>query len=375
MPATTVSRRFVFFGSLAAAAAGRAQVQESEIRVAFIGTGGRGGSLMRSTLAQPSVKVAAVCDIKPDRLDRAATLTARDKPKTVREWREVLAMPDVDAVYIATPCDLHAEMAVAALEAGKHVYCEKPVGIHAAEIGWLWTVARKSAKVFQAGQQLRSLAYRAELVEKIREGAIGEVMMVKAQRHSAQDLAHDGTSADWFFDAKRSGDVLVEQSVHNLDQINWLTGSRPALAAGFGGVMKWKNQPPGRTSMDGYTLSYEYANGVKVSYTNVFFHAAGLPGGGAYTYLYGTKGSLDADTCLFYPDARKAEPVQLVAKADPPENMNEKHVRAFLDAIRGKGKPPAGIEEGAVGALTAILGREAIYQKRVTSWAELGVPI
>lgn len=375
MRSSTVSRRFVFFGSLAAAAAGRAQVQESEIRVAFIGTGGRGGSLMRSALAQSSTKVAAVCDIKPDRLDRAATLTARDKPKTVREWRDVLAMADVDAVYIATPCDLHVEMAIAALEAGKHVYCEKPIGIHAAEIGRLVGVARKSNKVFTVGQQMRSLSYRAVLVEKIREGAIGEVMMVKAQRHSTQDLSHDGSSSDWFFNAARSGDVLVEQSVHNLDQCNWLLGSRPEYAAGFGGVLKWKNQPPGRTSMDGYTLSYEYANGVKLSYTNVFFHAAGLPGGGAYTYIYGTKGSLDCDTCLFYPDARKAEPVKLVEKDGPPENTNEKHVRAFHDAIRGKGKPPAGIEEGAIGALTAIMGREAIYQKRVMSWDGLGVTI
>lgn len=375
MSSPSVSRRFVFLGSLAAAAAGKVQAQESEVRVAFIGTGGRGGSLMRSTLAQPAVKVMAVCDIKPDRLDRAATMTARDKPKTVREWKGVLAMADVDAVYIATPCDLHVEMAVAALEAGKHVYCEKPIGIHAAEIGRLVEAARKSDRVFVAGQQMRSLSHRAALVERVREGLIGDVMMVKAQRHSTSDLSHDGTSADWFFDAKRSGDVLVEQSVHNLDQINWLLGSRPAFASGFGGVLKWKNQPPGRTSMDGYTLSYEYENGVKVSYTNVFFHPAGLPGGGAYTYLYGTKGALDCDSCLFYPEGRGAQPIEAAKKPDQQENSNEKHIRAFLDQIRGIGKAPAGIEEGAIGALTAILGRESIYNKRVMRWVDLGVKI
>lgn len=371
----TVSRRYVFLGSLAAAAASRVHAQESEIRTAFIGTGGRGGSLLRSTLAAPSAKVMAVCDIKADRLDKAATLAARDKPKTVREWKELLAMPDVDAVYIATPCDLHVEMSIAALEAGKHVYCEKPIGIQPAEIGRLLEAARKSSKVFVTGQQMRSLTYRAALAEKIREGLVGEVMMVKAQRHSSNDLNHEGGSSDWFFNAKRSGDVLVEQSVHNLDQINWLIGSRPALASGFGGVLKWKNQPPGRTSMDGYTLSYEYANGVKVSYTNVFFHPAGLPGGGAYTYIYGTKGALDCDSCLFYPEARGAEPIQAAVKPDPAENMNEKHVKAFLDQIRGKGKAPAGIEEGAIGALSAILGRESIYHKRVMRWVDLGVNI
>ncbi|MBE7542670.1 MAG: Gfo/Idh/MocA family oxidoreductase [Bryobacteraceae bacterium] len=375
MSSPSVTRRHVFLGSLAAAAASKVQAQESEIRVAFIGTGGRGGSLIRSTLAQPAAKVMAVCDLKGDRLDRAATTTARDKPKTTRDWKEVLSMADVDAVYIATPCDLHVEMAIAALEAGKHVYCEKPIGIQPAEIGRLLEVARKSSKVFVTGQQMRSLTYRAALVEKIREGLLGEVMMVKAQRHSSDDLNHQGGSSDWFFDARRSGDVLVEQSVHNLDQINWLIGSRPAFASGFGGVMKWKDQPPGRSSMDGYTLSYEYANGVKVSYTNVFFHPAGLPGGGAYTYIYGTKGALDCDSCLFYPEGRGAQPIEAAKKPEPRENMDQKHVQAFLDQIRGKGKAPAGIEEGATGALTAILGREAIYNKRVMRWVDLGVNI
>jgi myo-inositol 2-dehydrogenase / D-chiro-inositol 1-dehydrogenase len=375
MSSPSVTRRHVFLGTLAAAAVSKVQAQESEIRVAFIGTGGRGGSLIRSTLAQPAAKVMAVCDLKGDRLDRAATTTARDKPKTTRDWKEVLSMADVDAVYIATPCDLHVEMSIAALQAGKHVYCEKPIGIQPAEIGRLLEVARKSSKVFVTGQQMRSLTYRAALVEKIREGLLGEVMMVKAQRHSSDDLNHKGGSSDWFFDASRSGDVLVEQSVHNLDQINWLIGSRPAFASGFGGVMKWKDQPPGRSSMDGYTLSYEYLNGVKVSYTNVFFHPAGLPGGGAYTYIYGTKGALDCDSCLFYPEARGAQPIEAAKKPEPRENMDQKHVQAFLDQIRGKGKAPAGIEEGATGALTAILGREAIYNKRVMRWVDLGVNI
>jgi myo-inositol 2-dehydrogenase / D-chiro-inositol 1-dehydrogenase len=375
MSSLSVSRRHVFLGSLAAAAATRVHAQQSEIRTAFIGTGGRGGSLLRSTLAAPAAKVMAVCDIKADRLDRAATVAARDKPKTVRDWKEVLAMPDVDAVYIATPCDLHVEMSIAALAAGKHVYCEKPIGIQPAEIGRLLEAARKSDRVFVTGQQMRSLTYRAALVEKIREGLIGDVMMVKAQRHSSGDLNHEGGSSDWFFDARRSGDVLVEQSVHNLDQINWLVGARPVFASGFGGVLKWKNQPPGRTSMDGYTLSYEYQNGIMVSYTNVFFHPAGLPGGGAYTYLYGTKGALDCDSCMFYPEGRGAQPVEVVQKPSPAENMNEKHVQAFLDQIRGTGKAPAGIEEGVIGALTAILGRESIYHKRVMRWVDLGVKI
>ena len=71
----------------------------------------------------------ALCDIKPDRLDKAATAAARDNPATYADWRQLIERKDVDAVFIATPPYLHSEMAVAALQAGKHVYCEKPLGI------------------------------------------------------------------------------------------------------------------------------------------------------------------------------------------------------------------------------------------------------
>ena len=67
------------------------------------------------------------------------------------------------------------------------------------------------------------------------------------------------SSAEWFFNAKRSGDVIVEMAVHNLDLCNWAVRSRPERAAGFGGNLLWKNDPPGRTqTWIGYTLSYEY---------------------------------------------------------------------------------------------------------------------
>jgi predicted dehydrogenase len=337
---------------------------------AMIGVGNRGAYVMRSVLEQPGVKVAALCDIKPDRLDKAASAAARDNPKTYTDWRKLLADRSVNAVHISTPCDLHVEMAIAALEAGKHVYCEKPVGITPESIARLVKVARASNRVFQVGQQLRSNTRLKKTIEAIAGGIAGKVVMIKAQRHANDDLAHDGPSADWFFDAKRSGDVIVEMSVHNLDVCNWVAGSRPARASGFGGALVWPNQPPGRTNMDGYTLSYEYDNGVLLSFSQVFFHARGMPGSGQYWYVYGTKGSVDLDKSMFYPLERGAQPMEIAAPTE--EKLDMQHVSAFYDAIR-KGTPvAASIEVGAVGAMTAVIGREAIYRKRMVSWADLG---
>jgi predicted dehydrogenase len=360
-------------GSLAAAGGRAARAQSAgTIGAGVIGTGNRGSADLASVLAQPEAKVVALCDIKPDRLDKAATAAAAHKPATYKDYHELLARKDIDAVVIATPCDLHVEMAIAALKAGKHVYCEKPAGIDPSSIQRLVDVARASDRVFQIGQQMRSMAGLRHSIEKVHDGVIGEVIMVKAQRHAGADLPHDSSSNDWFFNAKRSGDVIVEMSVHNLDVCNWVIGSRPERAGGFGGTLLWKNDPPGRTNMDGYTLSYEYANGVKMSYTQVFFHPRGMPGSGQTTYVYGTKGGVDLEKGMAYPLTGGGAPTAL---GEPVHEDRHAHMTAFFECIRTGKKSPADINVAATAALTAILGRDSIYRKEVLTWESMGVRI
>jgi len=343
------------------------------ITTGMIGTGNRGSYVLGEILKQPGVKVTALCDIKPDRLDKAASSAVRDKPATFKDYRDLLARKDIDAVFIDTPCYLHVEMAIAALKAGKHVYCEKPVGTTPESIAELVAVAKASDRVFCVGQQMRSFDSVKRVADKIREGIVGDVVMVKAQRHAGWDLDHDSTSSDWFFDAKKSGDVIVEMAVHNLDVCNWMIGSHPERAAGFGGTQIWKNEPPGRTNMDGYTLSYDYPNNVKMSFTQVFFHPRGLPGDGQYFYVYGTKGAVDVTSGKFYPLSKaKVEPTLI---SQPDKERDAPHIAAFYESIRTGKKPPADIVIGATAALTAILGREAIYRKTVMNWSDLGVQI
>jgi myo-inositol 2-dehydrogenase/D-chiro-inositol 1-dehydrogenase len=367
-----LNRRHFLVGSMAASAA-RAGAAEEEVGAGFIGTGNRGSYLLRTVLDEPGAKVVAVCDIKPDRLDKAATMAVRDKPATFADYRRLLERKDVQAVFIASPCDLHVEMAIAALKAGKHVYCEKPLGVTPESIAEFLRVARSAKTVFQIGQQMRSEARLKQVIAKIHEGVQGKVIMVKAQRHAGDDLDHDGPSADWFFNAKRSGDVIVEMVVHNLDVCNWAIGSLPERAAGFGGTLVWVNDPPGRTNMDGYTLCYEYANGVKMSFTQVFFHPNGMPGGGQYFYVYGTEGAVDVNGGMYYPRARKSQPVKLVE--GEVQRGRDAHIAAFFESIRTGAKPPADFTVAATGALTAIMGREAIYRKKMMTWKELGVEI
>src|ERR1051325_9482270 len=148
-----VNRRTFLLGSAAAAAAS-AQNAQTTVGTGMIGVGNRGSYLLQAAMAQPNAKIVALCDIKPDRLDKAATAAARDNPATVSDWRKILERKDVDAVFIATPPDLHSEMAVAALRAGKHVYCEKPIGITPAQVRAVMEAAKASKNIFVPGQQL-----------------------------------------------------------------------------------------------------------------------------------------------------------------------------------------------------------------------------
>jgi predicted dehydrogenase len=331
---------------------------------------------LQSVLAQPNAKVAAVCDLKADRLDKAASAAAKDNPFTTKEWRKVIERKDVDAVFVATPPHLHSEMAVAALEAGKHVYCEKPVGVTPAQVRAVVRAAKRSKKVFVSGQQLRSMVQLGEAVGKIHAGAVGEIYMIKAQRHATADLPHDGSSGDWYFDVSKSGGYLIEQSVHNLDLCNWAINAHPVRACGFGGNMRYKADPPGRSIYDNGSMVFEYPNGAKMTFTQNVFHPRQMPGGNQLVYIYGEKGGVDLlYSTNFYPhvaQGQQAEIVPLAAKVEEPAHA---HTKAFYGLIAGSGANPADIKVGAAAALTAILGHEAMTKQRVVTWAELGVEL
>ena len=369
---TTVNRRSILLGSALLPLAASAQSSQ-RVGTASIGVGNRGSYLLRTILEQPNAKVIALCDIKPDRLDKAASSASRDNPQTTSDWRRIIDRKDVDAVFIATPPYLHSEMAIAALQAGKHVYCEKPIGVTPQQVRDLVAAARASNRVFVPGQQLRSLKSYQTAIGQIRDGAIGDVMWVKAQRHAPADLPHDGTSGDWYFDVDKSGGYLIEQSVHNLDVCNWVIGAHPLRAAGFGSIQRYKNDPPGRTIFDCGSITFDYPKGVQMSFTQNVFHPRGLPGPGQYVYVYGTKGAVDlmANEATLYPIEKGNSSVLATRSGD----VMSAHTAAFYDAVINGSKPPADIVIGATAALTAILGHQAMVKGQTVNWSDFGVDV
>lgn len=365
-----LDRRLFLIGTTTAIA--QAFQADTTVNTAMIGVGNRGSFLLQGVLKQPEAKVVALCDIKPDRLDKAATAAAKSSPKTYSDYRRVLERKDVDAVFIATPPYLHSEMAIEAIQAGKNIYCEKPIGITPAQVRALLDAAKGSKKVFVAGQQLRSMKQLGETVAQIHDGVIGEVIMVKAQRHATSDLPHDGPSADWYFDVTKSGGYLIEQSVHNLDLCNWVIGDHPTRATGFGGIVFYKNDPPGRTIYDCGSITYDYPKGVKMSFTQNVFHPASMPNGGQYVYVYGTKGSVDLLNSNLYLLAAGSKPTILSPKVQEDQFA---HISRFYASITNGAPLPVDIRVGATAALTAILGHQAMVQEKVVKWSDLGVEV
>jgi predicted dehydrogenase len=208
-------------------------------------------------------------------------------------------------------------------------------------------------------------------IGKIRQGVIGDVLMVKAQRHATTDIDHDGSSGDWYFDVSKGGGYLIEQSVHNLDLCNWVIGAHPLRCAGFGGILLYKNDPPGRTIFDCGSITYDYPNGVKMSFTQNVFHPKKMPNGGQYVYVFGSKAGVDLLEGEMYPLGDGAQSALV-----PKERLdNNAHIAAFYACVTKGGPNPAGIVIGATAALTSILGHEAMSKGKVVTWAELGVDV
>ena len=249
-----LTRRTFVKTSIAAGSAALlpAQSPNDTVRVAFIGVGNRGSYLLKNMLKVPGIKVVAICDIDPEALKKAidAATAAGNTPEPYTEFRVMLDRKDIDAVVIATPVDLHKEMAIAALEVGKHVYCEKPMALTPEQCRMVTNAAKSAKGIFQAGFQLRHDPNRAASMKLVHEGGIGKVLFLQGYRHT-DDLPRNTA---WYFDRTRSGDNIVEQACHIIDLMVWAAGSHPLRAYGTGGINLYKDEPPGRTTMDNYAV-------------------------------------------------------------------------------------------------------------------------
>ena len=237
------------------------------VQLGVIGTGDRGGGIIRLLKDLPQFKVVACSDILPFRLEKAMA-DAGKGCKAYPDYRKLLDDKNVDAVLIATPLSMHYQMAADALDSGKHVYCEKAMTYHKAEARDLVKKVEDSNLSFLVGHQYRYHPLYFKVADIIRNGYLGVITNVYIQWNRNGDWRRPVPAPqyermiNWRMYREYSGGLTAELHSHQIDFVNWAFDSRPTRVVGFGGIDYWKD---GRETFDNVNTLLEYPNGMKVN--------------------------------------------------------------------------------------------------------------
>lgn len=344
-----------------------AQAPSDTLRVAFVGTGNRGTFLLRNMLKVAGVKVVAVCDILPDRVANAAKLVAEagGSAQIYPDFRKMLdERKDIDAVVLATPDWTHKDFDLAILEVGKHLYAEKPMALTPEGCRAVAAGVKRSGKTVQFGFQLRHDPATNAAQRFIHSGGIGRVLMCHGIRHSGEGMPR---TTPWYHDRTKSGDILIDQGIHILDLFRWAIGGHPLRAWGVGGTNLFKNEPPGRTVMDGYSVIYEYPNGVYINFSHHYYDPPAFTG--TEERVFGSEGSIDLVKGVWQPREKRGQIKLDIANA----GMDSTYMAlaAFVDSVKTGKAPVNGAESAMESTLQALMGTRAIYEKRIVTWDEM----
>ena len=374
--------------SIAALAAGRSRIfaaGSDKIRVGLVGCGGRGtGAAMNCAEASNSVELVALADLFEDQLTKSRNKLTKlgDKMKVTDEmcfvgfdaYKKLLAT-DIDLVLFATPPHFRPIHLKAAIEAGKHVFMEKPVAVDPVGVRSVIATSELAGQKglgIVAGTQRRHEAGYLEIMKRIHDGAIGEIVggqcywnsgtlwvdrakknMIGKQEYGWSDMEWQCRS--WLFFTWLGGDHIVEQHIHNLDVINWAMGSHPVKVAAMGG-RQVRTEPEYGNIFDHFACEYEYPNGVRVM--SLCRQTDGCHNIVA-EHVVGTKGSADPSYLIEGSNAYKYDGIS-----------NSPLVQEHADLIASirSGEPLNEGKRVAESTLTAIMGRMSAYTGRAMKW-------
>jgi predicted dehydrogenase len=454
MPVSHLDRRDFLTGAAvwSAASARRVYGANDRLRIGLIGCGERGtfdARLMRGTpedvravapanyhdgnldprlAASRNVEIAALCDVYGTRLN-AARLWA-PQARTYDDFRKLLADPEVDAVVIATPDHWHAQMLVLACDAGKDVYCEKPMYYRLGEGKVMIDAARRNRRIVQAGTQHRSADHIAEAARIVQSGKIGEVRFVRVWNYMGTVSAGSGGNfqsgnapvpdsdpppdLDWDawlgpapkvpFNRNRlryrsfmdyTNGIITDYGNHRFDSVHQIMGGSEVPLTAFSTAVRFNKTTAGDI-YDMQVATFEYPNYI-LNYEACNYNGHGLGGRTSGMRYYGMLGAEDrphgmafygTEAALFvdrigmelYPELKPAARVPgggsgAVAMVPRMEKIkvNEDeptplHVKNFVDAVRERKEPFANIAVGVRATAVGCLGNVAYWTGRKLKW-------
>ncbi|MBX3010398.1 MAG: Gfo/Idh/MocA family oxidoreductase [Caldilineaceae bacterium] len=343
----------------------------TDLRIGVIGAGGRGGLAAYAHQPEAGARIVACCDMDDAVLARCRERYGNDI-LTTHEYRTLLEQ-DLDAVFVATPDFWHEEHGIAALEAGKAVYLEKPLAITIPGCDRILATAVRTQGTLYVGHNMRHMAFVLKMKELIDSGAIGEVKTAWC-RHF---VGHGGDFyyKDWHADRRYSTGLLLQKTTHDLDVLHWLCGGYSTLVNALGGLTLFgqitdrigpaeKGRNPGARLEHWPPLTHKNLfhtvdvedismmnmlldNGVYVAYQQCHYTPDYWRN---YTFI-GTEGRLEnvgngeEGTVIKVWNKRHKgyaeadEIVPIVQETGSHGGADPKIVNEFLDVVRGKAKP------------------------------------
>jgi len=205
-----------------------------------IGADRRGRISLEAHRPAEGTRVVAACSLTPERLGIYQEQCGQDVLLTA-DYREVLALPQVDAVFVCSPDHLHEEHAVAAMVAGKDVFLEKPMAISIAGCDRILQCAEDTGRKLYVGHNMRFFPVMLTMKRLIAEGAIGEVQAIWC-RHFIS-YGGDAYFRDWHSEQRYSNSLLLQKGAHDIDIIHWLAGSTTRAVSGMGKLSVYNNLP------------------------------------------------------------------------------------------------------------------------------------
>ncbi len=383
-------------GAAAMAPGGRVMGANERVNLGFIGTGGMGTGLVNIFKGFDDARVAAVCDVYEPHRTKARDESGAS-PDVYDDFRRVLDRKDVDAVAIATPDHWHAIIAIMACQAGKDVYCEKPLGYRIAEGRAMVNAAEKHGRVTQMGNLIHAGENYRRVVEIVRSGVLGPIS--KARVWIAADrrgLGHppDGDppagcdydkwlgpapvrpfnpnrfTFDWRYHWDYAGGILLDFCCHIVDLVHWaMEVDAPATIVATGGryVLDDNAETP-----DTLEVVYHYdrpgTKGFDMVWSQTCSSTHGFEGKGLGILFQGTEATLAAtyDSFAIFEEP-KGKPADL---AGVPKSLPRSpgHHREWIDAIKTRSACSCAFEYGHRLTTVGHLGNIALWTGQALRW-------
>jgi myo-inositol 2-dehydrogenase/D-chiro-inositol 1-dehydrogenase len=375
----------------------------SAVRHGLLGCGNRGTGVATSFAKNTSARVVALADLFADNLaaghDHFDKLNADLGQPAIdgkllfrgpHAFEQLAASPDVDLIQISTPPFFHVQHLEAAVASGKHVYCEKPVGIDIMQAKRALEIAKrvKPNQSVDVGFQCRNAPPIAALDEKLKAGAIGKIVTASGNYNApaSTEKKREGEGPDeyrlrnWLWDRALSGDILVEQNIHIIDLCNWMLGAHPLKATATGGRNVLTHFGD---CWDNYQVDFTYPDDVHFSFAstqfgtdNVFDAGLKLFGvSGSATCPYSGAIAITGPNAWAYQDSTSTAPGsgKFAANGAFLDNLqfaDRDKERTFIASILS-GPVHNQIAAGVETALSCMLGRMAGLEKREVTWEDL----